>query len=163
MTNILVSVDSNRRKGLRRFTFCKLTSRWHCCAAREIRWYALYLRALLSGPYPYFTAGKDATDAFFGLHRHEVLLRPQYARLQIGTLSGEHELVKPSAPDAPSAVPYAEPSWLVDGFSSPFYSEGHRRFQRAVRKFVNEIIAPEMEQCEQNGKKIGQGVIDRMA
>ncbi|KAJ7066020.1 acyl-CoA dehydrogenase/oxidase [Mycena amicta] len=31
------------------------------------------------------TAGQDATEAFFGLHRHEVLLQPQYARLQIAT------------------------------------------------------------------------------
>ncbi|KAI5122122.1 hypothetical protein M0805_000770 [Coniferiporia weirii] len=108
-------------------------------------------------------AGKDATDAFFGLHRHEVLLRPQYARLQIGTLAGRTELVKPLAADALSSVPYAEPTWLADGFHNPYYSDNHRRFQKAVRKFVNEVIAPEMEQCELNGKKISQGVIDKMS
>ncbi|KAH8115797.1 acyl-CoA dehydrogenase NM domain-like protein [Phellopilus nigrolimitatus] len=108
-------------------------------------------------------AGKDATDAFFGLHRHEVLRRPQYARLQIGTLAGETELVKPLAADALSDVPYAEPTWLASGFHSPYYTDSHRRFQKAVRKFVSEILAPEMEQCEQNGKRIGQSVVDKMS
>lgn len=107
-------------------------------------------------------AGQDATDAFFGLHRHEVLLRPQYARLQIGTIEGLSELVKSPAPDALSSVPYAEPTWLSEGFHSPYYNESHRRFQRVMRKFVSEHVAPEMEQCEMNGKKISQRLIDKM-
>ncbi|THH03661.1 hypothetical protein EW145_g6108 [Phellinidium pouzarii] len=86
-----------------------------------------------------------------------------YARLQIGTIAGQVELVKPLAADALSTVPYAEPTWLSAGFHSPYYSESHRRFQKALRKFVSEVIAPEMEQCEQNGKRISQGVIDKMA
>ena len=62
------------------------------------------------------SAGKEATQAFFGLHRHEVLLRPQYARLQIGVIQGQEEVVRPLAPDAVSQVPYAEPSWLSKGY-----------------------------------------------
>lgn len=108
-------------------------------------------------------AGKDATKAFFGLHRSEVLLRPQYKRLQIGVLKDSNEVVKASAPDALSSVPFAEPTWLSEGFYSPFYTEGHRHFQRAMRKFVSEVISPEMEKCELSGKYIGKDVVQKMS
>ena len=68
-------------------------------------------------------AGQDATEVFFSLHRHEVLLRPVYARLQIGTIKGESEVIKSPVPGELSGVPYAEPTWLTPGFSSPYYSE----------------------------------------
>lgn len=92
-----------------------------------------------------------------------MLLRPQYARLQIGIVRGQSEVVKPLASDALSNVPYAEPTWLSEGFQSPFYTQSHRDFQKAMRKFVNEVIRPEMEQCELNGKKISQEVVDKMS
>lgn len=69
------------------------------------------------------TAGQDATDAFFGLHRHEVLLRPQYKRLQIGVIKDEEEKIKAPVPGSLSKVPYAEPTWLNDGFHSPYYKK----------------------------------------
>lgn len=68
-------------------------------------------------------AGQDATEAFFSLHRHEVLLKPQYMRLQIGTIEGESQQIKPLAAGELSKVPYAEPTWLSPGFFSPYYSE----------------------------------------
>jgi hypothetical protein len=55
-------------------------------------------------------AGQDATQVFFSLHRHEVLLKPQYARLQIGKVQGQEETIKPLAPSELSQVPYAEPT-----------------------------------------------------
>lgn len=108
------------------------------------------------------TAGKDATQAFFGLHRHEVLLRPQYARLQIGTIAGEEPVVKPLAVDEPSGVPYAEPSWLSAGYFSPYYNDSHRKFQRAMRKFAVEVIHPDAVKCEENGKRISQPVLEQI-
>jgi hypothetical protein len=108
------------------------------------------------------TAGKDATNAFFGLHRQEVLYRPQYARLQIGTMKGKEPQIEPLIGDALSRVPYAEPSWLSPGFSSPFYNEGHRRFQKAMRKLVNEVVLPDAIACEENGKRISQQVVDKL-
>ena len=72
---------------------------------------------------PGITAGQDATEAFFSLHRHEVLLKPQYARLQIGSIKGSKPLMKARAPGELSDVPYAEPSWLSDGFYSPYFKE----------------------------------------
>ncbi len=107
-------------------------------------------------------AGKDATKAFFGLHRHEVLLRPQYSRLQIGTIEGQTEVITAEAADTVSEVPYAEPSWLSKGFHSPYYKESHRRFQQAVRKFVMDVVYPDATRCEDNGKRISQDVVNKM-
>ncbi|KAF4616119.1 hypothetical protein D9613_011485 [Agrocybe pediades] len=108
-------------------------------------------------------AGKDATQAFFGLHRHEVLLRPQYKRLQIGVIHGEEEQIKPPVPGALSKVPYAEPTWLSQGYFSPYYSDNHRKFQTAVREFFETVVKPESVRTEENGKRISQEVVDKMA
>jgi hypothetical protein len=116
----------------------------------------------ISDLYIRIIAGKDSTEVFFGLHRHEVLLRPQYARLQIGTIAGASPSIIALAPDALSSVPYAEPTWLSKGYHSPYYTESHRKFQGAVRKFVTEVVYPEAQRCEDNGKRIGQGVVDQL-
>ncbi|KAJ7265908.1 acyl-CoA dehydrogenase/oxidase [Mycena haematopus] len=108
-------------------------------------------------------AGQDATQAFFGLHRLEVLHRPQYARLQIGRIQGEEPVIQPLGPGEVSKVPYAEPTWLADGFETAFYTEGHRKFQKAVRTFFMEVVHPAALQCEANGKRIPQEVVDKMA
>lgn len=68
-------------------------------------------------------AGQDATDAFYGLHRHEVLERAQYARLQIGTIRGEKSVIHSRVVGELSEVPYAEPTYLSKGFSSPYFTE----------------------------------------
>jgi hypothetical protein len=77
-----------------------------------------------SYPHPY-SAGQDATDAFYGLHRHEVLERPQYQRLQIGYIDGEKPSLKGRIGSGSeiSRVPYAEPTWLAEGYHSPYYKE----------------------------------------
>jgi Cytochrome b5-like Heme/Steroid binding domain len=107
-------------------------------------------------------AGQDATDVFYSLHRQEVLHRPQYARLQIGVIAGEGPTVQ-YAPEALSQVPYAEPTWLASGFHSPYYNESHRKFQAAMRKFFVEVISPDAQMCEENGKRVSQSVLDKMA
>ncbi|CAK5262452.1 unnamed protein product [Mycena citricolor] len=108
-------------------------------------------------------AGKDSTEAFFGLHRLEVLHRPQYARFQIGAILGEEPTIKPLAPGELSKVPYAEATWLVSGFKSPYFTDRHRKFQTAVRKFCVEVLQPESESVEASGKKISQAVVDKEA
>ncbi|ETW83018.1 hypothetical protein HETIRDRAFT_474137 [Heterobasidion irregulare TC 32-1] len=117
------------------------------------------LAVLLDGD----VAGQDATETFYGLHRHEVLERPQYARLQVGILRGEKSVILGRIPGALSTVPYAEPTWLSDGFSSPFYTENHRKFQQEVRKFVDEVIYPDAQAREEDGKRASQEVFDKMA
>ncbi|PAV16666.1 hypothetical protein PNOK_0828600 [Pyrrhoderma noxium] len=108
-------------------------------------------------------AGQDATEAFFGLHRHEVLLRPQYKRLQVGVIKDEVEQVKAPVPGSLSKVPYAEPTWLSEGFHSPYYKQSHRELQKAMRVFVDETIYPDGQAREADGKKPSQDVIDKMA
>ncbi|KAH7924827.1 acyl-CoA dehydrogenase NM domain-like protein [Leucogyrophana mollusca] len=108
-------------------------------------------------------AGQDATQVFFGLHRQEVLHRPQYARLQIGSIQGQEETIKPLAPGEVSQVPYAEPTWLSPGYSSPYYNDNHRRFHKAIRKLFVEVVQPEAIRCEDSGKKISQEVVDKLS
>jgi len=108
-------------------------------------------------------AGKDATQVFFGLHKHEVLLRPQYKRLQIGTVAGQTEQIRAPVPGELSKVPYGEPTWLSSGYFSPYYSDNHRKFQTAVREFFETVVRPESIKCEENGKTISQEVFDKLA
>lgn len=56
-------------------------------------------------------AGKDATAAFFGLHRSEVLWRPQYAKLRIGRVQGAQQLIKPKEAGSISHVSAAGVGW----------------------------------------------------
>ncbi|KAI0661494.1 acyl-CoA dehydrogenase [Cubamyces menziesii] len=108
--------------------------------------------------------GQDATEAFFGLHRYEVLEKPQYARLQIGVIEGEEPQIQGGIiRGAVSKVPYAEPTWLSEGFKSPYYKESHRRLQQAVRKFVDEVVYPDAQDRELDGKRPSQSVLDKMA
>lgn len=106
-------------------------------------------------------AGQDATDAFFSLHRQEVLRRPQYSRLQIGSIKGESPLIRYD-PEEVSQVPYAEPTWLAPGYFSPYYTQNHRQFQKAMRKFFVEVVAPDAQACEDNGKRLSQDVVDKL-
>ncbi|TFK40294.1 acyl-CoA dehydrogenase [Crucibulum laeve] len=108
-------------------------------------------------------AGQDATDAFFSLHRFEVLLRPQYARLQIGTVVGQKQQIFPRAAGQLSSVPYSEPTWLTPGYHSPYFKDHHRRFQTAFRKFVEEVLLPDGQAREEDGKRPSQSVFDAMA
>lgn len=56
----------------------------------------------------------------------------------------------------------AEPSWLAKGFSSPYYTDKHRVFQKAVRKFVSDVMYQEAQECEETGRRISQEVVDKM-
>lgn len=68
-------------------------------------------------------AGQDVTEQFYGLHRHDVLLRPQYARLQIGTVKDESSEIVARVAGELCKVPYSEPMWLADGYQSPYFTE----------------------------------------
>jgi len=108
-------------------------------------------------------AGQDATEAFYGLHRHEIILRPQYARLQIGVIDGEESVIHGRVTGELSKVPYAEPTWLSDGYYSPYFKESHRALQKAMRKIVDEIITPDAQAREEDGKRPSMSVIQAMA
>ncbi|KIJ67085.1 hypothetical protein HYDPIDRAFT_26487 [Hydnomerulius pinastri MD-312] len=107
--------------------------------------------------------GQDATEVFYSLHRHEVLKRPQYARLQIGAIEGEESVITSGEVGTLSQVPYAEPTWLSSGFYSPYYKESHKKLQVALRKFVDEVLRPEAPSHEESGKRPSAKVLDAMA
>jgi hypothetical protein len=78
-----------------------------------------------------------------------------------------------------SQVPYAEPTWLTAGYHSPYYtdvrwritphlfieflSKCHRRFQAAVRKFVDDVIFPDAQAREEDGNPPSRHIFDEMA
>ena len=77
--------------------------------------------------YPSRAAGQDATEAFYGLHRHEVIEKPQFKRLQIGVIQDEKSVIHGSVTGELSQVPYAEPLGLTPGYHSPYYTEASIR------------------------------------
>jgi len=97
-------------------------------------------------------AGKDATDAFFGLHRTEVLRK--YRRLRIGRLEGASADRTPHVdrdPWALSAVPYAEPGWF-QGLRSPYWKDSHKKLRLAMGEWVEKTFAMDAERFEKEGK-----------
>ncbi|TFK27199.1 acyl-CoA dehydrogenase [Coprinopsis marcescibilis] len=107
-------------------------------------------------------AGKDATETFFGLHRTEVLSKPQFKRLIIGTLEGAQQQFLEPAPGSLSQVPYAEPTWLSKGYYSPYYKPHHRVLQTEFRKFVDEVLIPDGRAREEDGKRPSPSVFLEM-
>lgn len=106
-------------------------------------------------------AGKDATREFYNLHRHEVLTK--YKRLGVGTVAGEKPQIVTPKPGDLSQVPYAEPLWLAEPFKSPYYTESHKKLQKAVRVWVDEELFAEAQECETTGRFVSQEMIERMA
>jgi len=84
-------------------------------------------------------AGKDATEEFYSLHRHEVLSK--YARLQIGVLNDGSEEKFESAESANiSEVPYAEAPFWRDGWHSPYYNESHKQYRINLRRWISDNL-----------------------
>jgi len=108
-------------------------------------------------------AGKDVTDVFFQLHRADVLEKPAYKRLVIGTIEGQTAQFTPPKAGSLSVVPYAESAWLNPAFVSPYYNDSHRRFQKSLRFFVDEYVIPDARLHEEDGKPPTQSLIDKMA
>ncbi|TDL14740.1 acyl-CoA dehydrogenase NM domain-like protein [Rickenella mellea] len=110
-------------------------------------------------------AGKDSSQAFFSLHRAELLDDSRYSRLQVGVLDDEHSTIQRSADGENSSVPYAEPAWLSSGntFRSPYYTDCHRQFQRAMRKFAHEFLKPDAIAREADGQRPNRRVLEKMA
>jgi hypothetical protein len=108
-------------------------------------------------------AGKDATAAFFGLHRQEVLYTPRYAKYKIGQVEGQEQKVMRNESGSISTVPYAEPMWLSTGYKqSPYFKESHFAVQKAMRKFIDEHVYPDAQACEESGKRMSQKILDMM-
>jgi len=105
--------------------------------------------------------GTDATDAFYNLHRQEVLQK--YSNLCIGIIDGEISKVIEYNPGDLSVIPYGEPTWLTSQFKSPYYKDSHHRLQKAMRVFTDKELYPIAQECEKTGKHIPQELIDSMS
>lgn len=109
------------------------------------------------------SAGKDCTNIFFGLHRQEVLQKPAYRRLKIGTIKGQNEQITPRTPGGLHTVPYSEPSWLTPGFKSPYFKESHYAFLKEIRKFMDEVVVPDSETRDSTGRTPDPAIFEKMA
>ena len=108
-------------------------------------------------------AGKDATAAFFGLHRAEILDKPAYQRLVVGTVEGEKRRHRARAAGALSIAPYAEPIWLTAGYASPpWFKESHRRLQAECRYFFDTYFKAEAQELEKSGERPDPKLLELM-
>ena len=98
-------------------------------------------------------------DEFYAFHRQEVLTK--YPRLLIGAIANETPEIILRQPGDLSPVPYGEPGYL-QGFKSPYFNDSHRRFQKAVRKFVEEDILPDAAVSEATDKPATPDVFKKM-
>jgi alkylation response protein AidB-like acyl-CoA dehydrogenase len=106
-------------------------------------------------------AGKDATQEFYGLHRHSVLVK--YApRLIVGVVQNETPKVEATLPGSISHMPYAEQSFWR-GYYSPYFDESHKRLRVELRKFVETKVLPEALEFEEEGKFVSKEVWKAMA
>jgi hypothetical protein len=62
-----------------------------------------------------------------------------------------------------SKMPYGEPTWLTPEFKSPYYKDTHRALQKVMRKFVDEVVYPDAQACEESGKRASKEVMGAMA
>lgn len=105
--------------------------------------------------------GKDATEAFYGLHRHEVLIK-YMPRLVIGRLEGAGDPIQIETSGDLSTAPFAEAPFFR-GEASPFWTAKHLEFRKEVRQWLDINIRPEAERCELSGEPPSQEVYKKIA
>lgn len=94
------------------------------------------------------------------MHRAEVLNK--YGRYIIGTVEGQKPKYLLPTPGTLSPVPYAEATWIREGFKSPYYRDSHRALQKAVREFTDEFVKPDAQLHEKDGKRPTVELIQKM-
>ncbi|KAI8064576.1 acyl-CoA dehydrogenase/oxidase [Gongronella butleri] len=94
-------------------------------------------------------AGKDATDAFYSMHKQDVLLK--YNRYKIGSIANEEPQIHMYQAGDLSKIPYGESSFFM-GYKSPYFTERHKEFRIAVRK-VLDSMRQEAEEYETTGDR----------
>lgn len=93
-------------------------------------------------------AGKDATEVFYSLHRHDVL-ETRRKLLKCANLAGYNPKNEPQGWKELSRVPYAE----IDMDGSPFYNDSHKRLRKEIRKFFwDQGIVAWADKAESTGK-----------
>jgi alkylation response protein AidB-like acyl-CoA dehydrogenase/predicted heme/steroid binding protein len=109
-------------------------------------------------------AGKDATKAFFGLHRSAILKEPRYRRYKIGIIHGtekKRELLKEKKKNVNIVLPYGE----SEGYwrrKSPYYNQSHTDFRQAIREFIDREIRPDAIEDDEEGNYPEQELNEKM-
>ena len=85
-------------------------------------------------------AGKDATSAFFALHRKEVITKFG-PKLKVGILSDAPPPAFGDLPLIDNVTPFAEHSFWR-GWHSPHMNKTHTAFRESIRSFFKEHIHP---------------------
>jgi len=106
--------------------------------------------------------GKDATEAFYGLHRHEVI--EKYApRLGVGRIEGaSNPPIKMETAADISGVPFAEAPFFR-GETSPVWKPEHIEFRKEIRRWVHENLREEAEACELSGSPPSDACFKKLA
>ncbi|GAA5992838.1 hypothetical protein JCM10908_001364 [Rhodotorula pacifica] len=117
-------------------------------------------------------AGQDASEAFFSLHRSDVLTK--YDRLRIGRLAREttsdetassknkkKDYILPVAGEL-SPVPHAEPDFLNPQLFSPYYKPSHRALQQSMREFFDSRVRAEAQEFELSGERPTKQLVEMM-
>lgn len=94
------------------------------------------------------------------MHRSEVLTK--YSRYLIGTVAGQKPQIVLPTNGTLSPVPYAEPTWLSEGFKSPYYRDSHRSLQKAMREFVDAEVREDAQMHERDGKRPTVELVQKM-
>ena len=81
-----------------------------------------------------------------------MLEKPQYQRLVVGTIVDEKPVLHGRVSGALSTIPYGEPTWLTQGYYSPYYKEASYKsikayyyssllLYRAIRSFRRRCVS----------------------
>lgn len=105
-------------------------------------------------------AGSDASEAFFSLHRSEVLSK--YERLIIGKIRDATPQYVYPVPGELSLVPHAEPGWLTTSFKSPYYDDSHRALQKEMRMFFDVEVKQEAREHEASHERPTKELVELM-
>ncbi|KAJ3343788.1 hypothetical protein HDU93_006705 [Gonapodya sp. JEL0774] len=107
-------------------------------------------------------AGKDATEVYYGYHRHDVLLKFG-PKLVIGTVANGARKVSNNREEY-SQIPYAEPPQVRPGLvPSPYYNESHVRLRKVMRRFAEEHVREEATAGEETGAKPSKELLTKLA
>ena len=105
-------------------------------------------------------AGTDASEAFFSLHRSEVL--EKYERLIIGRIRDATRQYILPIPGALSPVPHGEPGWLTPSFRTPYYGDSHRALQTEMRMFFDVEVKREAREHEVSHERPTKELVELM-
>ena len=96
-------------------------------------------------------AGKDATDALFGLYHNEVLNTGVSKSAPSSDKQNASHPIRTALSRRLQCGSVSRTDMAEPGISQ-HYTENYRKYQKDARKFYTEIIEPEVDSCEESGE-----------